>query len=145
MVAAKKVGKYFVHYKLKSVLLFFLTGLIIINLSYAQEVEHNYLVGPQNINCDSLDMHGFSMLESIAKVRTAKFRFDQSFRLTRKQGLQRGEFYSCDGDGGFLIIKYDGKETLYLEVSENVWKDITSSSDPEAIFLRSEAKLQKFH
>lgn len=129
---------------MKISLLFFLTSFFISNLVFAQEVEHNYLVGPQNTNCDSLYVHGFSLPESIAKIRTVKFRFDQSFRLTRKQGLQVGEFYSCDGDIGYLIIKYDDKETLYLGVSKNVWTDIISSTDPEANFLKIEASLKKF-
>ncbi len=128
---------------MKYTLLVFISGFIIINISIAQEIEHNYLVGPQVTDCDSLTIHGLSMPESISKIRTAKFRFDQSFRLTRKQGLQLGEYYSCDGKDGFLIIKYDGIESLYVTVSMDIWKGLISSSDPEYYFLKIKPQFQK--
>ncbi len=128
---------------MKYALLVFISGFIIINISIAQEIEHNYLVDPQVTDCDSLTIHGLSMPESISKIRTAKFRFDQSFRLTRKQGLQLGEYYSCNGKDGFLIIKYDGIESLYVTVSMDIWKVLISSSDPEYYFLEIKPQFQK--
>ena len=112
--------------------------------SNAQEVEHNYLVGPQITNCDSLDLYGFSMSESITLIRSTKFRFDQLFRLTRKQGLQLGEYYSCNGKDGFLIIKYDGDESLYVTVAKEIWSGIISSSDPEGYYHKIEEQLHKY-
>ena len=109
--------------------------------SKAQEVEHNYLVGPQSTNCDSLDIIGFSLSESIALIRASTYRFDQSFRLTRKQGLQLGEYYSCDNKEGFLIIKYDGKESLYYKVDKHIWDELISSSDPEGYYLKIKQQL----
>ena len=109
--------------------------------SKAQEVEHNYLVGPQSTNCDSLDIIGFSLSESIALIRASTYRFDQSFRLTRKQGLQLGEYYSCDNEVGFLIIKYDGKESLYHKVDKRIWDELISTSDPEGYYLNIKQQL----
>ena len=109
--------------------------------SKAQEVEHNYLVGPQITNCDSLDIIGFSLSESIALIRASTYRFDQSFRLTRKQGLQLGEYYSCDNEVGFLIIKYNGKESLYHKVDRRIWDELISSSDPEGYYLNIKQQL----
>ena len=109
--------------------------------SKAQEVEHNYTVGPQITNCDSLDVVGFSISESIAMIRNSTYRFDQSFRLTRKQGLQLGEYYSCDNKEGLLIIKYDGKESLYYKVDKHIWDELISSSDPEGYYLKIKQQL----
>lgn len=107
----------------------------------AQEVEHNYDVGPQSANCDSLDIVGQSLPESIELIRVTKFRFNQSFRLSRKQGLQLGAYYSCDNEGGFLIIKYDGKELLYHHVNKQLWEEFISSSDPEGYYLKVKKNL----
>ena len=109
--------------------------------SKAQEVEHNYLVGPQSTNCDSLDLIEISLSESIALIRASTYRFDQSFRLTRKQGLQLGEYYSCDNKEGFLIIKYDGKESLYYKVDKHIWDELISSLDPEGYYLKIKQQL----
>ncbi len=109
----------------------------------AQEVEHNYLVGPQFTNCDSLDLKGISAQESIKLIRNAKFRFDQSFKLTKKQGLQKGEFYSCDNKEGYLIIKYDAKEILLEKVQKSFWIELISSSDPEGLFIKRKKELSE--
>lgn len=125
--------KFFVWYIIFSSWIFY--------ASKAQEVEHNYSVGSQITNCDSLDITGFSMPESIAMIRNSTFRFDQSFRLTRKQGLQLGEYYSCNNEEGFLIIKFDGKEYLYHKVDKHIWNGLISSSDPKGYYLGIKQRL----
>lgn len=111
-------------------------SLVISNQAFAQEVEHNYLVGPQFTNCDSLEVNELSPEKKIDAIRTSKFRFDQSFNLTRRQGLQGGEYYSCDNQVGFLVITYNGEEFLYEGVEKATWNNLISSSDPESEFLR---------
>ncbi len=108
----------------------------------AQEVEHNYLVGPQLTNCDSLEIDDFSLGKAIEKIRGAKYRFDQKFRLTRKSGLQKGEFYSCDNQRGYLIITMDNEEFLFVSVDKSFWNELISSSDPEGFYLNSKSTLQ---
>ena len=105
--------------------------LFIVFAGFAQEVEHNYLVGPQSTSCDSLDTAGLNISQSIKLIRGSKFRFDQHFKLTRKQGLQGGEFYSCDNEAGFLIVKYNQDEYLFLGVKKSIWNQFISSNDPE--------------
>ena len=129
---------------MKYSLFIFIFNYTIINTTIAQEVEHNYPVGPQATNCDSLDIVGLSQTESISSIRASKYRFDQSFRLTRKQGFQLGEYYSCDNKEGFLIIKYDGKESLYHNVDKLIWNELISSSDPEGYYLKIRQQLQKY-
>ncbi|MCG8307854.1 MAG: hypothetical protein MI975_10730 [Cytophagales bacterium] len=100
----------------------------------AQDVEHNYSVGPGVVTCDSLKLDGSSTEKPIDQVRSAKFRFKQEFKLTRKQGLQMGQFYSCDHSTGYLIIKYNGKQTLYSDVGKKFWDELITSGDPENFF-----------
>ncbi len=112
--------------------------------SFGQEVEHNYIVGPQNTNCDSLNLSDISRSESIELIRGSKFRFNQSFRLRRKYGLQLGAYYSCDTKYGFLIIKYDGGEFLFHNVDKHIWEEFISSSDPEGYYLKIKSELQDY-
>ena len=128
---------------MKQAFIFFILNIIIIDVTIAQEVEHNFLVGPQTTNCDSLDIVGLSQTESILLIRASKYRFDQSFLLTRKQGLQLGEYYSCDNEQGFLIIRYDGKENLYYNIDKLIWKELISSSDPEGYYLNNRQQFLK--
>ncbi len=110
----------------------------------AQEVKHNYHVGPQFTDCDSLDFTGLSSEASISLIRTSNFRFDQSFKLTNKQGLQSGEFFSCDNNEGFLLITIDGKEILYTRVVKKIWNDFISSPNPEEYYLNNRHLLNVF-
>ena len=126
----------------KIILLFFLTTGCY-QWCNAQEVEHNFLVGPQLTSCDSMSLENLSIPESINNIRGAKFRFDQNFRLTRTQGLQAGEYFSCDNKVGYMIIKYDGIEYLYETVDKKLWHELISSSDPEGFYIDNRNLLQE--
>ncbi len=105
-----------------------------------QEVEHNYLVGPNVTNCDSLNFDDRTMQLAIRDIRQAKFRFSQRFKLTRRQGFKGGEFYLCGSATGFLIVGYDDKEFLYTDIDKLIWEKLRSSSDPEGYYLDEKAK-----
>lgn len=107
----------------------------------AQELKHNYRIGPQFTDCDSLDFTGFSSEVSISLINMSNFRFEQSFNLTNKQGLQSGEYFSCDNKEGFLLITIDGKEILYTRVPKIFWNDFISSQNPEEYYLKNRHRL----
>ncbi|NJN28063.1 MAG: hypothetical protein HC819_19870 [Cyclobacteriaceae bacterium] len=108
----------------------------------AQDLEHNYVVGPQFTNCDSLPIEGTSVVEAIELIRKADFRYHQNFRLTRRQGFQSGNFYSCDVAHGYMIIRYDGVEKLYVNVPKSAWESLLSNPDPELYYLKNKALWQ---
>lgn len=124
--------------------LFLMLSIVSSSLCVAQDIKHNYTVGPQTVTCDSLKLNESSLDISIESIRRTKFRFDQTFKLTRKSGLQRGEYYSCDNKSGFLIIKYNDSENLYQKVEKVIWNKLTSSADPEGYYLKIEQQLIKF-
>jgi hypothetical protein len=130
----------------KSILWFicFLTIIFSQSVIYAQEVEHNYKVGPNYIDCDSIKIIDLSERDAISTIRAGIYRFHQNFRLTRKQGFQRGEFYSCNTIQGYMIIKYDDTEFLYVDVDKQVWNELIGSQDPEGYYLKIMDQLQKF-
>ncbi len=98
------------------------------------QVSHNYTVGPQNTNCDSLNLKDIDETEAMDLIRQSKFRFDQHFNIRRNSGLQAGYFYSCDNKSGFLIIRHDGKNHLFSRVPVEIWDELISSGDPDGVF-----------
>lgn len=122
---------------MKSFVAFFALTILSLQIVQAQEVEHNYLVGPGKTTCDSLMTDDLTIEGIIKVIRTTQFRFNQEFKLTRKQGLQKGEYYSCDNKSGFLIVKYDNEYFLFTEVQKNIWNELISSADPEQFFLET--------
>jgi hypothetical protein len=101
----------------------------------AQEVEHNYLVGPQFTQCDSLEIEGMPLEEAIEKIRETKFRYQQNFILTRRHGFKGGEYYSCNNTEGYLIVLYHDNTVVYQNVKKEFWEKLISSTDPEGVYL----------
>jgi hypothetical protein len=112
----------------------------------AQEVEHNYKVGPQNLSCDSLKLPSGDLLKALELVKGATYRYSKKFRLTRQNGLQGGEFYSCDGIKGFLIVRYDNQEELYMDFDKTVWESFTAlADDPEGFYIDNHSNWEKYN
>jgi hypothetical protein len=111
--------------------------LIIGNKTVNAQVEHNYPVGPQSTNCDSLDIALLSLDEAMAKVESSNFRFQQQFKISRTYGVMSAKYYSCNGKSGYLIMLVDKKNLMYLEVPKTVWDTLITSSDINA-FYKSE-------
>ena len=74
--------------------------------------EHNFSVGPQRVNCDSLEW-------------------------TRSEGFQEGHFYSCDNEDGFMIVKFDGQSLLYRSIPKELWDEMAASNNPEDFFVEN--------
>ena len=102
----------------------------------AQEVEHNYPMGPQYTDCDSLEID-FDMDQSDfeEKLNSTVFRFSQEFRLRRLSGVQYGKFYSCDGQWGYLLVQYNGKKSIHEAVDKSFWDSLVKSQDPDNYYL----------
>ncbi len=120
------------------IFIMFMSGL------HAQDVEHNYLVGPQFTDCDSLKFDGLTIEKTIEYIRTLKFRYQQNFKLTRRMGFKGAEYFSCDLMTGLLIIHHDGKQFLFSDVSKADWEILSSSSDPEGYYLQKKDIWAKF-
>lgn len=112
-----------------------------INVCVGQEIEHNYKVEPQFTSCDSLVIQDLSLEQAINLIRDTNFRIRQSFKLTRQQGFKGGEYFSCDGKIGFLIIKYPETEFLFQDVKKEIWQALRTSRDPEGYFLEKRESL----
>lgn len=93
------------------------------------QVEHNYPVGPQNTNCDSLDIYALSFDEAVHLIERSTFRFQQQFKISRTYGVMNARYYSCNGEEGYLIMKVDKKDLLYFDVPKIKWERLISSAD----------------
>jgi hypothetical protein len=117
----------------------FSLGLVICFFNYsidvcAQEVEHNYAVGPQNTDCDSLQMTGLPLDEIISTIQNTSFRFDQGFKITRVSGIREGHFYSCNGENGYLVLTIGKEKKVFREVPKSTWNEFINSSDLDGFY-----------
>jgi hypothetical protein len=112
------------------IIFLFIIGIKTVNA----QVEHNYPVGPQSTDCDSLDIALLSLDEAISKVENSKFRYQQQFKISRTYGVMSARYYSCNGKSGYLIMVVDKKNLIYLEVPKSVWDALITSSDINAYY-----------
>ncbi len=125
-------------------ILFMFSFLLQSYFAVGQEVEHNYPVGTLTVNCDSLSLPEHDLKNALETVKNASYRDSRQFKLTRKQGLQRGLYFLCDGLVGYLIIRFDNVEQLYLNISKETWNAITTASDPEGVYLDNCDRWEKY-
>jgi len=114
---------------------FYIMFSVIVTQVNAQEVEHNYRVGPNNATCDSIQIPPGNLPTALDMLKEATYRYINKFRMTRKTGLQGGEFLSCNGTIGFLIVRMDSTEVLYIDVDKSIWEAFTTSSNPEGYYI----------
>jgi hypothetical protein len=111
---------------------FLLTGILTTVCTVAPlfaQVEHNYKVGPQSTNCDSLEIRAFSTDDAISIIKQSSFRYQQQFKISRTYGVMSASFFSCDGKLGYLIVKVEKKDYIYIDVPKSKWTGLISSAD----------------
>jgi hypothetical protein len=119
---------------MKAVFGCFMLILTFVSITAKAQVEHNYLVGPQNTSCDSLMLNSLTKEEAVKAIENTVFRFDQKFRISRTSGVRAGHFYSCDGMMGYLILTVNQKKIIYLEVPKTVWDEFISNPDLDGYY-----------
>lgn len=107
---------------------------ILFNPSAKAQVEHNYLVGPQSTDCDSMDISNTSLKDAIQMIEKATFRFQQQFSISRTHGVMKAKYYSCDGLYGYLIMQVDKSDVVYLKVPKTIWDELIISQDINAFY-----------
>jgi hypothetical protein len=113
-----------------------LTGCLM-QQALAQEVEHNYPVGPQNTNCDSLKLAELPFQEVISTLENTSFRFDQGFRISRISGVRAAHYYSCNGIVGYLILTIGQEKKVFIDVPKSLWNEFITTSDLDGFYEKN--------
>ncbi|MFC2123430.1 hypothetical protein ACFLU5_01360 [Bacteroidota bacterium] len=117
---------------------------VISNNCYGQDVEHNYLVGPQYTTCDSLPDNFYNEEEAIYLVENATYRSTEQFKINRNHGVRGGWYFSCNNETGFLIILIEEHKHLFQFVPKATWDQLTQTTDFE-LFIVNRLKHYKLH
>ena len=126
-------------------ILLFLLGNI--NLAKSQ-VEHNFLIGPQKTDCDSLPPTYITSDQALEMIQAAQFRFTEDFEIRRNTGFRGANFYSCDNEQGFLIVKVDDQSIIFPDVPKKIWDEFIGSNNMEGYYYKikkdySQLKIQR--
>ena len=103
------------------------------------QVEHNFIVGPNNTTCDSLKTE--KVPDLIGLVRSTKFRIVEELKVSRYKVPRHVWFYSCDGNTGYLIVREtEASEVLFEGVGKEDWNTLLNSKDPITYYENLKAK-----
>ncbi|HEX7366161.1 MAG TPA: hypothetical protein VF273_03640, partial [Pelobium sp.] len=64
-------------------------------------------------NCKTLPAHYSSYSAAINQIRSAKFSFNEQANTSRSSFIKSAEYFSCDGEIGFLIIGLKDKQYIH--------------------------------
>lgn len=60
--------------------------------------------------------------DAVKIVRNTNFKVEQSFK--NKEWISKGEYYSCDGDTGYLILRMTEENYIFDDVPISVWSGL---------------------
>ncbi len=110
-----------------------------VNLVHGQ-VEHNFSIAPQKTNCDSLPPAFLNADQALEMIQAAKFRFTEDFQIRRNSGLRGANFYSCDNESGFLIVKVDDESIIFQDLPKKIWSQFIGSDNMEGYYFKIKRK-----
>jgi len=117
---------------------------MVFSLNCFGQVKHDYQIAPGVATCDSLNISGMNVLESILTIEKATFRFKQQFKISRVEGIRSARFYSCNIATGYLILIISKNEYIYFEVPKAKWDELISSSDINKYFIEEIKEMYSF-
>jgi len=125
-----------------------ISGMLLFNLAaLAQDPQfkdpQNMKVAPQNTDCHDLPTQFASNEEAVKILNETRFYQDQSLRTTRRSGLMQARYLSCDFKTGYLIVRFDGDDTVYPDVKPELWEQLQQTSDIDGYYFKHIKPLAK--
>ena len=120
---------------------------IVTSICYAQESNSDYddpqnmRIEPENTDCHKLPETFESLQHAVALLEATRFNLDENFKTTRRSGLMRARFVSCDFKQGYLMVRYDGKDQIYPDIDTQLWEEFRSTADIDGYYFKKIAIL----
>jgi hypothetical protein len=94
------------------------------------QVEHNFEMDPENTDCHLLNPEYKTVAEFIQQIRQRSFRFNQKIRISRYRTPHQLEYFSCDGEKGYILaLMENSRELIYSEIPKSEWDALLNARD----------------
>ena len=94
----------------------------------------NMKVTPENTDCHELPDAFTNLTEALPMLKATRFYYDQSLKSTRRSGLMRARFLSCDFKNGYLLIHFNGQDQVYPNVEVRLWEQFQQTADIDGFY-----------
>jgi len=94
-------------------------------------------VSPPKQDCNLLNLNVSSYNQAEALIKQAQFKIEEQQNMRSSGWIKRAEYYSCDGETGYLIIYLDrGKSYLHQNLPLSVWKAFVNASSYGSFYTK---------
>lgn len=99
-------------------------------------VEEEVEVAPE-FTCESLPSSYDSYEDAKNQISSATFPVQESANTAGSSWMRSANFYSCDGQQGFLIIGTDNQTYIHANVSVGLWEEFANASSKGSYYSRN--------
>lgn len=108
-----------------------LSLLFLLYTEVSAQTEHNFEQEPQNTDCHQLPEKFDSAANAIELISKATHRYTETLKISRYRSPRKLEYYSCDGELGYVIAYIDDTEVkVFIGISADTWNTLINSDDP---------------
>jgi hypothetical protein len=93
-------------------------------------------VAPE-FTCESLPSSYGSYEDAKNQISSATFPVQESANTAGSSWMRSANFYSCDGQQGFLIIGTDNQTYIHANVSVGLWEEFANASSKGSFYSRN--------
>ncbi len=79
-------------------------------------------------NCLDLDENFKSYEEAKYVIKSTDFNFSDSCDTSKSSWVRGAEYYSCDGDYGYLLIQLKERVYIHKDLPRELWDDFKRAS-----------------
>jgi len=88
-------------------------------------------------DCNRLNLNVSSYKQAEASIRQTQFKIEEKQNMRSSGWIKRAEYYSCDGETGYLILYLDkGKSYLHQNLPLSVWKAFINASSYGSFYTK---------
>lgn len=82
----------------------------------------------QSQECDDLPENFASFESAKDKIHNAAFEYEDSFDTSRSSWIKSAQYYSCNGDQGYVIVSTNSNSYIHKNVPEELWEKFKVAS-----------------
>jgi hypothetical protein len=86
------------------------------------------LIGCQTHECNDIPLKFISFEEANSTIKRTQFVFSDNINTSKSSWIRDANYYSCDNQTGYFLIKTDDQEYIYINLPITIWNEFKAST-----------------
>jgi len=79
-------------------------------------------------DCKELPSSYNSYKDALTEIKSSDFKLEDSVNTSKSSVIESAQYFSCDGNNGYLIIEIRNTEYIYQNVPISVWRNFKNAN-----------------